>query len=237
MREVLLTLKELQYVDNELQTLEQKKGDLPNRVNALKSEMESLQQQLDEKTEKNREESSLRSRQENELELLRQQLKKYQKQLYQVKTNKEYDAITLEIEETESGIERLEFNNLELEESIEKRNQEIQELEASLNALETELEQSRDSLEKVMARTRDQEKVLREKKESTQTRLTKPILSTYERIRNGRGGSAVAFLINGACSACSSRVPPQRGVEIRMMNKLFLCETCGRILIYDSEKE
>lgn len=237
MREVLETLKELQYVDNELQTLEQKKGDLPNKVNSLKQNVEIIRKQLDEKISENESESSLKSAQENDLELLKEKLKKYQKQLYQVKTNKEYDAITLEIEETESEIERLEFNNLELEERIEKRNEEIKGLKESLNNRLQDLQESEKSLQQVMARTRDQEKVLLEKKQTTQTRLTKPILSTYERIRNGRDGSAVAFLINGACSACSSRVPPQHGVEIRMMNKLFLCETCGRILIYDPDKD
>jgi len=45
-------------------------------------------------------------------------LKKYKVQLYQVKTNKEYDAITLEIETSEQAVEEKGFKSLELEEAI-----------------------------------------------------------------------------------------------------------------------
>ncbi|HQG46666.1 MAG TPA: hypothetical protein PLG50_13490, partial [bacterium] len=52
----------------------------------------------------------------------------------------------------------------------------------------------------------------------------------------GRGGIAVAFLKDGSCSECSTRIPPQRGLEIRMMNHIYLCEVCGRIMLYDPDR-
>ena len=88
-----------------------------------------------------------------------------------------------------------------------------------------------------MATTRDEEHKLFREREETVKGLPRQILSTYNRIRSGRGGVALAMLRDGACSECSSRIPPQRGLEIRQMDKLYLCEVCGRIMIWLPEEK
>ena len=55
--------------------------------------------------------------------------------------------------------------------------------------------------------------------------------NTYMRIRKAKGGSAVAIVNRGACSGCHNVVPPQRQIEIRANKRLFICESCGRLLI------
>ncbi len=98
-------------------------------------------------------------------------------------------------------------------------------------------EEARLKLDAMLAVTQEQEERLRLRRQEIAGALTRPIYSTYERIRQGRSGIAVAYLKDGSCSQCSTRIPPQRGLEIRMMNRVYLCEVCGRIMLWDPERD
>ncbi|MBN1542630.1 hypothetical protein JW992_10835 [candidate division KSB1 bacterium] len=237
MRQSLQALIELAKIDEELLALEQAKGDLPSKVNQLKTGLQREQEKIDSLQVERQVDEDKKRLQDGELVDLRERLKKYQSQLYQVKTNKEYDAITLEIEETEKMIEAFDFNNLELEERIGELTAQIGELEGKLQDRREELAAHEKQLLEVTARTHAQEAVLQEQRKAAFSVLSAQVYNMYERIRRGRSGNAVAYLVSGACSACSSRIPPQRGLEIRMMNRLFVCEVCGRILVWTPEIE
>lgn len=237
MRNKLETLIRLHNIDHELLQLEKSKGDLPQRVESLRNEFKALEAELQQQQDKIKELEAKKARQAGEAEVLKEQLKKYRNQLYQVKNNKEYDAITIQIEESETKRDELEYNNLELEEQIQELETGVQSLHEKIHSQTEELEQQQKDLEVVLSKSQDREEKLLKQRQDIQKELPRPLYSSYERIRIGRGGAALAFLDRGACSECSSRIPPQRGVEIRQMDKLILCETCGRILVYDPERE
>jgi len=237
LRETLAALIKLQEIDAKLRTLELSKGDLPQKINALEAELLEL-----EATVKDRQQRIATAQAEMralnaEVDTLREKLKRYQSQLYQVKTNKEYDAITLELETTESAINQHEYNVLELEDQEKALQTELAELIPQLEEQRNVLSENRRQLDEMLAKTHEQEHELFSRRHEITSGLSRPIFSTYERIRHGRSGVAVAFLKDGACNQCSSRIPPQRGLEIRMMNRLFLCEVCGRIMLWDPERE
>ncbi|OPZ77239.1 MAG: Chromosome partition protein Smc [bacterium ADurb.Bin431] len=226
----------MQDVDCELRALEQSKGDLPQRIASLNREIAQLEESIAEKHDQLK--TSRLGRESGALEVasLRDKLKKYQNQLYQVKTNKEYDAITLEIETTQSAIENREFEMLEMEEREKQLHSEIEGLQPGLAELQGQRDEAESRLQAMLAVTRAKEERLQQQRQEIVARIPRPVYSTYERTRIGRGGIAVAFLKEGSCSQCSTRIPPQRGLEIRMMNHLFLCEVCGRIMLYDPER-
>jgi len=236
LRDTLAALITLQDVDCKLRVLEQSKGDLPQRIASLNQEIALLEGSISEK--RNQLKSSQLGRESGALEVatLRDKLKKYQSQLYQVKTNKEYDAITLEIETTQADIEKREYGMLEMEETEKLLQSEIEGLQPGLEEATGQRDAAETSLQAMLAVTREKEELLLRQRQEIIARLPKPVYSTYERTRIGRGGIAVAFLREGSCSECSTRIPPQRGLEIRMMNHLFLCEVCGRIMLYDPER-
>lgn len=237
MRETLATLINLQDIDSELRLLELSKGDLPQRVAALSQEISRCEEAI--AAREAQLSSSHLDRQSKSLDVAhnRERLKKYQSQLYQVKNNKEYDAITLELETTQKAIESTEFQILELEEREKGLQQEISEIQPQQA---TAIEQRRELEEKLtimLAATQVRETELLQQRQAIAAKLSRPVYSTYERIRQGRSGIAVAFLKEGSCSQCSTRIPPQRGLEIRMMNQLFVCEVCGRIMLWDAERD
>jgi uncharacterized protein len=236
LRKALEALIELQEIDRQLYELYKAKGDLPQKVESLLDESEKLGQELLKMTTENSEKAARKNSILTEIAILKDKLKRYESQLYQVKTNKEYDAITLETENTQKLIDDLELEKI----AIEYR-------EADLTTQIAELEQKRAEtikshgehqtvLQEMMQKTSNQEQDLLGRRERVLPGLNRQITSSYERIRLAKSGVAVAYLRDGSCSECSTRIPPQRSMEIRNMDTLFYCEVCGRILVWRSEE-
>lgn len=237
MQKTLDNLITLQHIDSQLQQLEEDRGDLPQQVRERSQELDRLQQELQTKQSQKYVNEKERTSLLGEADLQREKLKKYKSQLYQVKTNKEYDAITTEIDSSAEKIDDMEFKALELEETNEALNTEISELENEIKDKQQQLDVLKKDLDAKMAESKEQEEKLKKERQKVVKHLSPQILNTYERIRKARNGVAVAVMRNGVCSECSSRIPPQRRLEIRNMNQLYVCEVCGRMLVWDENEE
>lgn len=226
---------ELQEIDNELQAIEALKGDLPQQVNALKKELAETKANFNKL--KNELEEAKRSRLHWEVEIkaLQDQLKKYQNQLYEVKTNKEYDAITMEIDDTKEKIDEAETKVLEFIESEEQFDKEIKNLESQIEFLGDDLQRKEKELEQKIQTTETESIILEKKRQELIANIKKPLLYQYERIRKVKGNTAIVNINKYACGGCFSAIPPQKVLEIKTMEHLMFCESCGRILVYKNE--
>lgn len=231
MIERLTTLFELQLIDNQLDELEELRGDLPAAVNELKSQIQSIKEQVESKEEEKK--SSLEKRKQNDEdeERLKNNLKKFKAQLYQVRNNKEYDALTKEIDHAEEHISKLEAESSALEDLIDKLKKEIKEVEPQLDKLSAELKEKESELKQIIKANEREEARLQDKRNKIAHKVKKPDYNTYMRIRKALGGKAVATIIRAACSGCHNVVPPQRQLEIKSNKRIFSCESCGRILV------
>lgn len=227
----LVTLFSLQLIDDELDELEELRGDLPLRVNALNEKIKEKQDQIDEK--ENQKSGSLEQRITNEAEVerLNVNLKKFKAQLYQVRNNKEYDALTKEIDHSESEIERLESENEEMETNSEKLVIEIEDLTPGVDELNVDLKDNEVELKKIIKENEIEETKLKSKRDKIASQVKKPDYNVYMRIRKALKGKAIVKINRSACSGCHNVVPPQRQIELRQNRRLFTCESCGRILV------
>jgi len=237
LEKTLYALIELQEIDMKLDKVQEERGDLPERIESLTatiSEKENLveKQKADIKT--------LTVENKNfELELgsSKTQLDKYQGQLYQVKTNKEYDAISHETESVKNRIDELEKTIIDTEETIENFNNSNETTLKELIELRKDFAESDSELQAKISASSEEENILRQERSIVQKKLTAQHLSAYERIRAAKKGMAVSYCNGGVCSGCFSFIPPQKVVEIRNMKKLYYCESCGRILVWDKNAE
>jgi len=229
--ERLTVLYELQLIDDQLDQLEELRGDLPAAVNELTAQIETIQEQI--RTKETEKEDSLKKRRENddEIERLRGNLKKFKSQLYQVRNNKEYDALTKEIDHAEELIKKLEEENTSLENLIEKLKNEINEVKPQLDTLNEELKVKEAELKQIIKANEREEIKLKEIREKTAARVRKPDYNTYMRIRKALGGKAIATINRAACTGCHNIIPPQRQLEIKQNKRLYSCESCGRIIV------
>lgn len=231
MQERLSVLYELQLIDDQLDELEELRGDLPAAVNELTSQIQSIEGQIEAKENEKKLSIDKRKQNDEEVERLTANLKKFKSQLYQVRNNKEYDALTKEIDHTESQITKLENESIALEDLVEKLKNEIKEIEPQLKTLSEELKEKEAELKQIVKANEREEAKLKDKRDKIAARVKKPDYTTYMRIRKALNGKAVATVIRSACSGCHNVVPPQRQIEIKQNKRIFSCESCGRILV------
>ncbi len=234
---MLNSLMQLQSVDNKLQALEALKGDLPQQIQKLNDELQSLKDRHEAEKNSLAEAKKSKLHWESELKVIEEKLNKYQEQLYAVTTNKEYDAITIEIDTAKEKKEESEDNILELIEEEETRTEEEKNLAAQVETWQGNLIEKEKELQEKIQATEKESLSYEDRRKELSSSVQRNVLYQYERIRKGLGNSAVAEVRNYGCDGCFSTIPPQRVVEIKMMNQLILCESCGRILVHKSENE
>ena len=227
----LAKLVQLQKIDSKLLDLDNHKGDLPETVQRLKNSFAANTKNLADAKNKLSEAEKAKKENKNEIDELYDKLIKYQEQSYEVKTNKEYDAITIEIETTEKKIEEDESNNKELLLQVASYKEKVAELEIQLRELDAELAKKLIELDEKLSLTEDEENMLKKERDEVTNQINKTLLANYNRIRNGKNGIALSEVSNYTCSECFGTIPAQTAVEVRKMDKIILCELCGRILI------
>ena len=98
MKKVLEELIEIQKLDTRISELESLRGDLPQQVGRLRTEIEDAEKEFSEKQEKLKVYQKEKGIIEMEIKAIAGKRKKYQDQLFSVKNNREYDAVTHELE-------------------------------------------------------------------------------------------------------------------------------------------
>lgn len=227
----LKVLYQLQLVDDQLDELEELRGDLPNMVRSLESRINEIKEEIKLKKTEQKESVEKRALNEEEIEKLKGSQQKFKAQLYQVRNNKEYDALTKEIDHSDEQISKLEAENDALADLSKSLSSQIDEIKPQLDVLNAELKEKEADLKEIIKVNEKEEMKLLDERKKIEDQVKKPDLSVYTRIRKAKKGKAVATLRRSACSGCHNIVPAQRQLEIRKNNKLFTCEYCGRILV------
>lgn len=228
--EQLKALIRLQHIDSKIDQVKKLRGDLPEEIRDLEDERQGLTTRL-EKLEQEQKESQLANKQA-ELDIKESEglIKKYEEQQLQVRNNREYDALTKEIEAQRQRIvdstAKIESTTAEAPlqvVAVEEARQRLKELEDVLSTKQAELHE-------VLEDTKSEQSAFEKKRTEAEERVDKRYLRAYGRLRSRlRDGRAVVPLERGAAAGFS--VPPQRQLEIRQRNRIVACEHTGRIIV------
>jgi uncharacterized protein len=226
----LRTLIDLQEFDSRIARLEAQAAQLPKRIEAIRASLADASravEQLRARFDATR--KDLRAK-EKDLEVTSAKRTKAEGRLWEVKTNKEYSAVLLEIEEIKQEKGKAEEEILALMEMQERLTADVREAEARLKVREEQAKQ-----EEAVVRTRLEAvetdlAIVRAERGSRARELSPALLSSYERIARARGGVAVAAVdATAVCGACRVTIRPQAIQELRSSSgDLKLCESCGR---------
>lgn len=230
MKDTLRLLYHLQLIDSNLDDVEELKGDLPAAVRDLEAQIGELSAKVQSKQSFIDAFVEARNNADNDVNDFEEKLKKYKSQQYQVRNNKEYDAITKEIDFAEESIRTLtkDFEDFENKMSIAKT--ELGDLQSQLDELTAVLDGKKKELAEVSKETEEEELKYRHEREKLLVRISKDYLYKYEMIRTARGKAIVPFRKH-SCGGCGNRIPPQHIIEIRRDDKLYVCQHCGRIVV------
>lgn len=230
----LKVLFELQRVDTRIAHIRMLRGELPMAVEDLEDEIAGLQTRIGNLQDAQKAASSDINTKRHEIKSAEVLIKKYEKQLENVRNNREYDNLTkeveyqqLEVELRNKQIKELKIKNDETGASIESTKQVIAQREQDIQAKRAELES-------VIAETAKEEAELTQESERLQAQLPERLLKAYIRICGSvRNGLGVVTVMRGACGGCFRRIPPQRQLDIRSHKRVVVCENCGRIIVDD----
>ena len=226
-------LVELQAVDTQLQDLNELLGDLPKKVDKLRLEEESLVIAVDKGNNRLKEIELALNKAEHHMAEIKQKIDKLKDQLSLVTSNKQYDALTQEIEYLKQAMNEAELEDLELEEEKETLQNDLQEKEENLESLSEDLRIRRDRLENLIAESANKKSELEKEREEKSIHIDPSVLGRYVRIRDARDGLAVLTIDRNSCSGCGFVVPPQTVSVIRKKTLLYNCDVCSRYLYFD----
>ena len=237
MQEKILALYELQKIDSQIDEINKVKGELPLEVQDLEDEIEGLKTRIENINNEVEEFNTLTKQRKREIDQAKIQISHYKEQQNNVRNNREYDAITKEIEYQELEIELAEKRLKEYAAGIKNKKAQLESAEAVVADRDIDLSAKKAELESIEAETADQVAALQAKAEKAKTKIDERLLVAYNRIRRSvRNGLAVVSVKRDACGGCFNRIPPQRQADVRQGKKLIVCEYCGRILVADNEE-
>ena len=227
----LKNLLELQEIDSKIFEIKKVRGALPDEVQDLEDELVGYNTRLDNFKEdienKNNEIEDFKNKSKDAKKLI----KKYKDQQMNVRNNREYDAISKEIELQELDSKIFIKKSGENEVKIEEINEQVKATKKVIKEKTQILKSKKADLEALSGESQEEEKKLAAKKAKAAKKVEPSLLLSYEKlVERQRNGLAIVKVSRGACGGCFNVVPAQRQAEIKEKKKIILCEYCGRIL-------
>ncbi len=228
----LKALYELQNIHTKIDKIRQVRGELPMEVADLEDEVAGLETRIQKiKAELDDTEDAIVTR-KNMIKDAQALIKKYEKQLEDVKNNREYDALTKEVEIQNLEIQVCEKKIKEHGFEIASKTEIYDQALANIDSRKVDLEIKKGELATITAETEKEEQALTKKADKAETQIEERLLTAYNRLRkNAVNGLAVVTIDRDSCSGCFNQIPPQRQLDIRQRKKVIVCEHCGRILV------
>jgi len=224
-------LVELQDIDSQLDDLNGLLGDLPKMVEELNEQESRLISKLKEDKTRLKDINLSLKKSETANSETQEKINKLTDQLFLVTNNKQYDALTNEIEhfkeqkdENDSHI----ISSMDEKEILEKS---INENETSLEDLKTNLGIRRKKLETALSETSEEKAALEKSREQQISKIDFSTIQIYTKVISARSGVAVVSLSGDACGGCGAALPIQMASEIRAAAAhTHRCDNCGRFV-------
>jgi len=229
----LQTLIDLQGFDARIAGLEAEAARLPRQIETLQAALADAKKMVETiKTKVDTTRKDLRVR-EKDLEVANVKRQKHEAKLYEVKTNKEYSAVLLEIEEAKQEKAKTEEDILGLMEMQERLAVDIKDAEQRFKTREEQARQDEAVIRKKLAAVEQELTTVRGQRATRAKDVPASLLASYDRILKARGGVAVAAVSAAAvCGGCRVSIRPQAIQELRAATGLMVCESCGRYLYW-----
>ncbi|TDB64651.1 zinc ribbon domain-containing protein [Arundinibacter roseus] len=226
----LQTLLTLQEIDSKLDSILKIRGDLPEEVRDLEDEIIGFETRIakfqSEISTLNGTIDGLKNGQKDSEKLIT----RYKDQQMNVRNNREFDAITKEIELQELEMQLADKRINEAKARIRLIEDDLHTTQSVYNERKEDLKSKKQELDVITSENQEEERALKGERDKQAEKVDERLLKSYQKIRNNSlNGLAVVTVSRGACGGCFSVVPPQRQADIREHKKLIVCEHCGRI--------
>ena len=233
----IIGLVKLQTVDSEIYALQAEKVRRPLEIKNLEVLFEEKKQKL-----ADLEKASLdlqKQRNDGELDLASKDegIKKLERQLYSLKTNKEYQAMLQQINDAKADASVIEDKILLLFDQVDKAKNDIDKEKQRLKEEEGVFVGEKKKIETRMKEIDDRLAQLEAQRQQVIPEIEPKILVQYDRILANRDGLAIVSVKDNSCQGCNMHVPPQVINLIKMYERIITCEVCNRMLYIENDSD
>jgi predicted nucleic acid-binding Zn-ribbon protein len=234
----LKALYKLQVIDSKINKLRSVRGELPMEVADLEDEIVGLNTRIENIKNEIKDAEDAISENKTRITDSKALTKKYEKQLDNVKNNREFDALNKEIEiqglEVLAAETRIKNNQFD----IENKKTAAETIAVELEGRNLDLKNKKGELDMIVEETEKEEKNLLASREEASKVIEERLLTSYNKIRASvKNGIGVAMIERDSCGGCFAKIPPQRQSDIKQRKKILVCEHCGRVLVDSSLAE
>jgi len=237
LRNNLKSLYELQEIDLRIDGLDGEKGQLLAEAQALELRLAEAREKIAARREEVAAAEAEKAALEASLAAETENIVRSESHLKEIKTQKEYQAVSKEISGAKKLIAELEDQILqkinvleELSGDIAKKESDLAELEGNVTVQKGEVQSRVASLESGIA----DDAATREK---TVKGLPASVLKRYKKLREQRKGVAVVEAKEGNCMGCNMQLPPQLYNTLFRADDVLTCPHCQRILVMHLEAQ
>ena len=235
--EQLVHLIKLQVLDTHLYRMRRDRQAEPKLIEELEIRRNEEQAAVKAIEEKIKASQVKRKQRELDLQSEEEKIKKLQTQLYQLKTNKEYQTMQQEIGGQKADNSRIEDEVLMLMEEAEIFNKDLVKEKALFAEAEKHLIEDKKKIEAEISSLDGEISNLKAQRNDITVLVDKKVLTHYEKVLANRDGLALAAVKSHSCQGCFMNLPPQVINEIKMRDKIVTCESCARILYIENEAD
>ncbi|HWQ26584.1 MAG TPA: hypothetical protein VN367_07355 [Chlorobaculum sp.] len=247
----------LQHIDNLIESIMSLQKGLPEEITALEEDLAFTARQIEARKRVAEDHQKLRERLNGTIHDCKEKIKSYKEKQTLARNNKEYDALSKQIEYEEKEIAQAEIQLQDISHTehhaqelqkkgrdliSENRYDEISEemmpddvLHQQMEDLSKQVNLKKEELDSIVIETAEEVTKLRETL-STQRKAVaqeaKRLLDKYDHLKSGSMQNAVVKLDRHACSGCNTRVPTNRHTLI-VQGGFYVCESCGRIVVHE----
>jgi predicted nucleic acid-binding Zn-ribbon protein len=234
LREKLDALEALQAVDLEKADVEAEGAKLPSRRAEIEARLKEIRRGYDDQRARLEANERERRQLDQSLQMERDKVKKWEGRLGDIKTPREYAAMSREIEISKKQNETANDQIKELARVAAEIQKAIDTIEETLLEREDEAREGLKALEVRQAEIDERLRSFEARRAEAAKLVDPPLLARYENIRRRRAGAAIALVVGGTCRGCHRNIPPQLALILARANSIETCPSCNRI-IYSAE--
>ena len=231
LREQLRLLYDFQQIDAEILTLDNKLKSVPLKIKKASEQIQIHRQKLQSKQAQLVEAEKVQRSKTAELGTEGEQRTKYEAQLREVKSNKEYQALDKEISFIQEKEAEIEDEILSAMLQIDQLNEELAQQEKELdiergkhNTQKAEYEQEANEFKAEIAKWQG-------KRQGFFHQIDPGLMDQYQaQFKRYRKG-LVSLVVENACGNCHLTIPPQTLQETRRYGQFIRCGSC-RLILY-----
>ncbi len=230
--EKIKILMEIYEKDKEIDKIKNLEKKVPEQIKEFEDKIEDYKNKFEE--EKNFFDKIDERRRDLEkiIDEKKLNLENFNKRKKESHTNEEFVILQKEIEKTEEAISKTEDELLEVYFEKDEAKKKMDEAKSIMEEKMGNFAKEEEALKKELDGSKEDLVIKEDERIRIAARLKdENLLRKYNRIKESRGTGA-SIIEDSECTECHSTIPPQLFAEVRKGNRVIVCQSCGRILIY-----